>query len=567
MTSALAAELREIIERERGRFAVPGCAVVVIAGGEPVLCEGFGLRDIAGDLPVTPRTLFPIASATKTFTAALCTLAAADGVLDLHRPARDYLPELQLADPDTAARISVYDMLCHRTGLPRHDLLWYTAPPEVDRAGLVGALRHLDLNLPFRSAWQYNNLLYVVAGYLAGQVLGQSYEEAVADRLFGPLGMARTTFSSARMLADEDAARPYVAATPGEPLKEVPLAPLDRIAPAGGINSCASDLLPWVQALLGNAAQPDGADQDSTVLADGVLTDLRTVRIGLPEQTLLTIGRPVGYGLGLIVEDYHGHRVLHHGGDIDGFTSQISFIPDAGCAVVFLANRAGTGMRDALPCLIYDRVLGLGTEPHGELWLAREQALLTALANPPAPSEQRGLPMVRPAADYAGRYQHPAYGELTVTSKGDDLHLAYRIVAGPLKHRTLEVFDLTVDLGGAPEHFPAQFRHDLDGEVSAVTVLLERAAEPVCFERVPDTDQLTDELLTSLAGTYRLGPLTAMVRRHGPRGLTALIIQGYPRELRCVGGLVFRLGNDRVEFTRDGRLICPAGEFSRDIHS
>lgn len=112
--------LTEIIETERKRFGIPGCAAVVIADGKPVLCAGFGLRDTGRELPVTTRTLFPIASATKTFTAALCALLAADGLLDLDRPAREYLPSLRLDGRD----VTVLDMLCHRAGLSRHDLLW-----------------------------------------------------------------------------------------------------------------------------------------------------------------------------------------------------------------------------------------------------------------------------------------------------------------------------------------------------------------------------------------------------------------------------------------------------------
>lgn len=559
MTSALVAELREIIEAERDRFGIPGCAVAVVADGEPVLCEGFGLRDLGRSLPVTTRTLFPIASATKTFTAALCALAAADGALDLHRPARDYLPEFQLADPVASAQASVYDMLCHRVGLPRHDLLWYTACSSGSgsggsggRAELVAALRHLSLNRPFRAAWQYNNMLYVVAGYLAGRVLGQSFEEAVADRLFGPLGMKRSNLSSAATLADDDAARPYVYTGPAEPPREIALAPLDLIAPAGGINSCAEDLLPWVLALLGRG-----------FLSPGVLAELCTVRVGLPSHTFLTLDHPVGYGLGLIAEDYRGHRVLHHGGDIDGFTSQVSFVAEAGCAVVFLANRAGTGMRDALPWLVYDRLLGLGSTPHGAAWLAKEEALRTALSSSSSSlSSGAALPLgpVRPVADYVGHYSHPAYGSLTVSS-GSSLFLEYRVVAGPLVHRHLEVFDLTVELGGAPEHFAVQFFHDLDGEVSGVSVVLEKAAPPVRFDRVPAA--LSAAELSGLAGTYRLGPLLAVVSRGGPGGLRVMLVQGDDLPLRHLGGLAFRLGNDRVEFTGDGRLITPLGEFTR----
>ncbi|HLK01725.1 MAG TPA: hypothetical protein VKU39_17730, partial [Streptosporangiaceae bacterium] len=145
----------------------------------------------------------------------------------------------------------------------------------------------------------------------------------------------------------------------------------------------------------------------------------------------------------------------------------------------------------------------------------------------------------------------------------DGLRLACRTLTGRLKHRHLEVFALAVDLGGSPMHMPVQFFHDLDGEVSAVEVVLDNATAPVRFNRQPDLAPLTDEVLDGLAGTYWNGPLQVVVTRRGRHELTAMVVQGDPAPLRYVRGLLFRLGYDRVEFTGDGRLSCTAGVFTR----
>lgn len=547
--------LTEIIEAERERFGIPGCAVVVIADAKPVLCAGFGLRDAGRELPVTTKTLFPIASATKTFTAALCALLVADGLLDLDRPAREYLPSLRLDGRD----VTVLDMLCHRAGLSRHDLLWYTAPAGVTREELIGSLAHLTPNLPLRSRWQYNNMMYLTAGYLAGSVAGASFEEALTSRILEPLGMTRTYLSTAAVEADLDSAVPYVCPGPDAAVVPVPLADLDLIGPAGGINSCADDMLPWLLTLLGHGH--DGGSPG--LLPDEVLASLRSPRISLPERSLLVLDRPVGYGLGLIVEDYRGHRMVHHGGDIDGFTCQVSLLPEADCAVAFLANRGRSALRDALPGVVFDYILGLDPRPHTDIWFAIETSLRAGNAARSEPALE--LPMVRPASDYAGRYEHPAYGELTVcaSSDRDGLRLSCRTLAGRLEHRHLEVFALAVDLGGSTERMPVQFFHDLDGEVSAVEVVLDSATAPVRFDRQPDLAPLTDEVLDGLAGTYRNGPLEVIVARRGRQELTAIVVQGEPAPLRYVRGLLFRLGYERVEFTGDGRLSCAAGEFTR----
>ncbi|GAA4486698.1 serine hydrolase [Actinoallomurus oryzae] len=554
-------ELSALIEAEMERFGVPGVAVTVVADGAVVLCDGFGLRDMAGRRPVTARTLFPIASATKTFTAALCALLVDEGVLAWDRPVRGYLPGFQLVDPAATEGLTVHDMLCHRSGLPRHDLLWYSAAGETTRTELVEALRHLEPSRGFRETFQYNNLLYACAGEIAGRLCGGSYESVVRKRLLDPLGMHRTNLSIAETAADDDAARGYAAPAPGEPVAEVEYAPLGPIAPAGAINSCAEDLGPWLMTLLGR-----GVGDRPPLLSADVLTAMRTPAISLSDPSLFLVGDPVGYGLGLMIEDYRGHRVVFHGGNIDGFSSQVAVVPEAGCAVAVLAGREGTALRDALPHAILDRLLGLDPRPHGATLLAREEAVLRghAQGRERLVTGSAALPPVRPLRDYAGRYRDPGYGELVITESGDGLDGRYRALAGPVVHRHLEVFNLMVDLLGVATPLPLQFFHDLEGEVTAAALSLEEAVAPIRFERVPETGHLTGELLDRLAGTYRLGPLTATVGRRGPDGLTARIGPGVPAELVPVRDLIFTMNGGRVEFTDDGRLLTSAGDFTRD---
>ena len=553
-------QLRTLIDDERRRFGVPGCAVLVVAGGEVVLAEGFGTRDRERDLPVTTATLFPIGSSTKTFTAALCATLVEQGVLEWDRPVREYLGDFRMHDPVATAHLTVRDMLSHRSGLPRHDLLWYVADDSVTRTDLVRALRDLEPSRAFREVWQYNNLLYNAAGHLAGHLLGLSYEDAVRTQVLEPLGMKRTNFSIGDLASDDDAARGYVLPLGGEALDEIDYANLDAIGPAGNINSCVDDLTPWVMALLGL-----GFDGSPPLLSDAVLRDLRSPVIPLPEDSPLAVARSVGYCLGLLLEDYRGVRVVHHGGNIDGFSSQVAVIPDEGCAVVVLTNRDSTTLRDALPYLVFDRLLGLEPQGHGEDLLARENALRQGAqqARSHHATTSRDLPAVRPLGDYAGTYRHPAYGDVRVEAGDDQLVAAYGTKRGPLDHRHLEVFDLVLQLGGTEFRLPLQFSHDLDGDVDGLALRLEAAVAPVRFDRVRDTAHLTDEVLDGLAGTYHLGPLTAVVRRRGERELVLSVADGRPVVLEPRHGLVFAAGGNRVEFTDDGRLITQAGEFRR----
>jgi hypothetical protein len=319
--------------------------------------------------------------------------------------------------------------------------------------------------------------------------------------------------------------------------------------------------MPWLLTLLGR-----GVDGRPQLLSDAVLGVLRAPAMPLPDGSLLAVGRSVGYGLGVLIEEYRGHRVVQHGGNIDGFSSQVTLIPEAGAAIAVLTNRDGTALRDALPCVIYDRLLGLEPRPHGEEMLAKEQALHRGRSE----NRQRtasvsiGLPAVRPLADYAGTYRHPGYGDLDITVTPDGLAGRYRILSGPLVHRHLEVFNLIVDLGGVETPLPVQFFHNIDGDVNVAALPFEPTVAPIPFERVPETAHLTDDVLDRLAGRYRLGPLAVTVSRRGAQGLVAVFVEGGPRELTPVQGLVFAMDQARLEFTEDGRVITPLGEFTRE---
>ena len=553
--------IREYVERERERFSVPGCSVVVVADGEVLLSEGFGQRDVDGKQPVTAQTLMPIGSSTKTFTAALCAALVDDGKLDLDRPVRELLPGFRLQDPIASELLSVRDCLSHRSGLPRHDLLWYAGEGRLSREDLIAALPHLPPSKPFRQAWQYNNLLYTTAGYLAGKLYGGgSYEDAVRERLLDPLGMKRTNFRVAEAEKDSDHSRPY-ALTDADEITEVPYAHLDLVGPAGCINSCAEELAPWLLTLLGR-----GIGSQPQLLSDAVLTELRTPAMPMPTGAGLKSGpRAVGYGLALMIEDYRGHRVVHHGGNIDGFSSQVAVIPEAGIGIAVLTNLHATPLRDALPYIVFDELLGLEALPHGEEYHAQWAAMRKGAAQAKSSRGERAKPLavVRPVEDYVGTYRHPGYGNVQITLDDGQLRGSYGLLSGPVNHRHLEVFDLVIEVNGEEQPFPVQFTHDLQAEVDALQMPVEAMLPPLRFVRQPDTAHLTDELLDSLVGTYALDALELVVSRRGDKDLLISVAGTAARELTPVKDRTFSLDGAPLEFAEDGRLVTPFGEFTR----
>ena len=226
--------IERFVVEQLAAWEVPGCAIAAVRNGEVVLAAGWGRRDLAAELPVTSGTLFAIGSVTKAFTAAAVGALVDEGLLEWERPLRDYVPDLRLHDAVVTDRLSVADLLSHRSGLPRHDLTW-VGHPSLSRAELVRRLRFLPLSQDLRQQFQYCNLGYLAAGHVVDVLSGTPWEEFVRARLLAPLGMDRSNLSVDNLTADPDHAAGYERRR--GVMVPVPPRPVTAMAPAGAINS------------------------------------------------------------------------------------------------------------------------------------------------------------------------------------------------------------------------------------------------------------------------------------------------------------------------------------------
>jgi CubicO group peptidase (beta-lactamase class C family) len=554
---ALAAELRELIEAERVRFDVPGVGVAVIADGEVLFAEGFGTRDVASGAPVTGQTLFPIASDTKCFTAATLCALADEGLVDLDAPVREYVPWFRMHDQHATELVSARDLLSHRTGLPRHDFVWYGEGLDLTLEDVTRALRHLPLSKQVRQTWQYNNNCFNVAGYLTEQLTGLSWSEAVRSRILDPLGMKATGFD-AREVADGDFATPYNKIK-GE-LKAQVLPASDKLGPPGGIVSNAEDMARWVLARLGK--EVDG----TRVLSDGALAQLHTpTMIGGTLGSNYPERQSLGYGLGCQVEAYRGHRIVRHGGNLVGYSSDVCVAPSLDAAVVVMTNLHGTGLRDALALMVLDRIAGL--EPVA--WGERYHEVMTAmLAGRDEVADRRaanagGRPPSRPLEEFAGVYTHPAYGALTLAVEGESLAVGFHGLGDRLRveHRDRDAFDLhlvELDL-----RLPVVFTTDSDDTVTGITVPFEALVPAIPFDKQPPA--ITEGLLDRIEGVYEKGPIKVQVAV--VNGVVQITAPGAGTlALTPKGGNVFvapSMPAVRVEFEDDQVVVEPLGIFPR----
>ena len=332
------------VEEVMEEWDVPGLAVAALEDGEVVLARGYGYRDVEGRRPVTPSTLFAIGSTTKSFTATLVGMLVDDGHLAWDTPVREYVPEFRLRDPVASEQASFIDLLSHRSGLPAHDTLWYGR--DRDREALFRRLRRLEPSAPFRSVFQYQNLMFMAAGHIAGRVAGASWEALIRERILTPLGMHRSNLSVTTLQRVDDFAYPYEAR--GDAVARVPFRSLDAIGPAGSINSSVEEMLRYLRFRLAL-----GEWQGSRLLSTASALEMETPHTAIPQIPGYPEVGYASYGLGVMLTTYRGRRMVTHNGGIDGFASTMAWLPDDSIAVVVLTNLTG----NPLPAIVGNRVL------------------------------------------------------------------------------------------------------------------------------------------------------------------------------------------------------------------
>jgi CubicO group peptidase (beta-lactamase class C family) len=400
----LSGDIVPLAQRLMARDQIPGLAVGIVERGHLVFARGLGYRDVDRRLPVTPGTLFPLGSCSKAFTATAIALLADEGRIALDAPVRTYLPEFSLEDPVASATLTTRDLLTHRSGLPRHDFFWYEAPFSRDE--LYRRLRFLEPSGPPRAQWRYSSLGFVVAGRIVEKVSGESWEDFVKARILAPLGMRRTLLSAEAMEADFDHAVPY--ALDSGSVHEIPmLKHLGAIAPAGAVQASVYDLARWLTF---------HATRSPALLGVGMWNELHRPQAEMPAASVPEVQHR-DYALGWIHETYRGHPLVVHNGAIDGFTMHLGFLPETGQALIILMNRdLATAALMALAYSAYDRLLGL--EPLD--WEGRLKE------TPDALQDVSHVALDFPIESVVGRYEHPAYGMLTVRAKGDELAMEFR---------------------------------------------------------------------------------------------------------------------------------------------
>ena len=550
--------LERFVAEQLETWEVPGCAVAVIRNGAVELEAGFGTRELGTDSPVTARTVFPIGSTTKSFTAALVGSLADDGSLSWDSPLRDLIPGFWMHDPVATERLTVVDLLSHRSGLPRHEFVWL-GHPDRTRADFVARLRHLMPSKDIREAFQYCNLGYITVGHLVEVVTGSTWEEATATRLLKPLGMARTNFSVTDVRASDDFS--FGHERRGDEIVRIPFRDFDQVGPAGSVNSSAEDMLGWLRANLG---------KEPSVVSRETLARVHAPQITIHEDQTFPESTRFGYGMGWLIGQYRGHRIVEHNGGVDGFLADCMLLPDDGIGVVVLTN-CWSGLGPTVAFRVFDELLGF--EPID--WSSRLKERFDALTSGPARARAEtprveGAALLREPGEYVGDYEHPGYGTISITLDGDRLVPRFGTLQLTLAHRHFDVFDLEWhELVTQQIRFSLSFLTAPDGSVNALTVPFEDQVDPIRFARLPD--RIEPAVLATLTGTYEMGAIELEVSLKGERTLTIATPGNPSAELVPRRGLRFSVKEDpalSVEFVRDAAgavaklVVQPLGIFT-----
>ena len=414
----------------------------------------------------------------------------------------------------------------HRTGISRHDLIWYKS--DFSRKELFDRLKYLEPSQPVRTGFLYNNLMYVAAGYIIELQSGKTWEQFVQERILDPLEMERTYFKVSDMVADPDHGVPYNEKRDTTILYEIPIyEDQAAVGPAGSIISNINDMAKWLIMLM-NGGRYEGRQ----IIPEAVLKASLAPSIALPNTLLDNKGYKEilnsAYGMGRQIVSYRGHLLAFHGGDLPGFHSQISMMPtDSIGVIVFVIGDQGQPLYNTISYNVYERLLGMDLTPWSGRNLAdRDRRKAVGREGRSKAGEDRvaGAGPSHKLADYAGEFEHPAYGIVKINLKApDSLQFDFHNMVLPLSHYHYDRFDTPND----EEYglWSLNFLTSPAGEISGFVVSVDEGQ--VTFTRRADPGLSDPAVLQAYEGKYLMGGSTFTVAVTGNE--IFIVCPGTPR--------------------------------------
>jgi CubicO group peptidase (beta-lactamase class C family) len=475
LTDELLAEFEAYLVEKMEELDVPGVSLAIVQDGEVVYTKGFGLRDRDTQEPVTPETRMMIGSTTKSMTTMLMAQMVDAGYFTWDTPVVEILPTFSVADPEITEQITMRNMVCACTGVPRRDYEWLFNATELTAEDIIESLADFEFFTDFGEAYQYSNQMVASGGYLAtlaaGGEYGTLYDDYLAlmqDQILDPLQMSSSTFSFDEVVASGNYATPYGQTAIGG-LITLPLeteAMLIPIGPAGALWSNVEDMANYLITELNFGLAPDGTR----------LVSEENLRITWEPQ--VDISADASYGLGWIIEDYDGVQVINHNGNTFGFTSELAFLPDSGLGIIILSNQQHSSLNQVVRYRLLELLFQRDPEIEQIFQFQLEQAKQSL-----AELRDSLLDSIDPdaVAPYLGDYSHEILGDVTLQWQDDALVLDAGEFQTEIRARLndedeIDYFTFEPPLAGLPF-----FLQEQDGKP---VLILGRGVVEYTFERV-----------------------------------------------------------------------------------
>lgn len=440
--------------------------IAIIKDQHTLFSEAFGYKDREQKIKATPQTQYAIGSVTKCFAATALAMLVDEGLMAWDDTVRGLLPQFQLYDEYTTHNITIRDIASHRTGLPRHDFMRFLNDKSISE--IVAILKYLLPNEKIRYKMQYQNHMYVLIAHLLEKLTSKTWHEFIKHRILDKLGMVNTNFSIDAMTASSDYGLPYAGLHDTTPIK---LKNIDSISAAAAMNSTAEDMIKWVQLNLNL-----GSWQGETLVSNKNMKECHA------PQTIITSGRGLhfkeidfeAYGLGWYMETYRGQKVVHHNGNVDGYSAVASFIPHHNIGFAIHTNKSYAKAPLILQYMLYDILLGYTPLNWDERFgqyintsINKYEAQVQSYSPPPVEKEPTSLNA------YLGKYGNPAYGHIAIRLDQGQLLFDYGDLVKHLDQIEKDVFLLTIPV----ERFvsPIKFEVDNRGQVQSLKIDIEPA--------------------------------------------------------------------------------------------
>lgn len=488
-----------------------GFAVAVVNKDKIVYAKGFGYRDNDKKIPVTPNTLFAIGSCTKAFTASLLGLLNKEGKVDFDKSPETYLPDLRFFNKEMDNEITVRDMMCHRTGLPRHDYSWYLFRSS-SRDSLLHRIKYMEPTASVRQIFQYNNFMFLLQGMITEKLTGKSWEENVKEKIFTPLGMNTSNFSIHTLEKSSDASLGYTVVKDSV-IKKLDYYDIDAMGPAGSINSCVNEMANWVITWI-NGGKFNGKEIIPSTYMKQAMSSQMVAAAGLPDPAIPD-AQFNNYGFGWFLSSYRGHYRVEHGGNIDGFSASTSFFPTDSIGIIVLSNQNGSAVPGIVRNIIADRLFNLKRidwTGRADSALAKAAAAAKETEKTKTSNQKTGTHLSHEQKDYIGLFNNPGYGTMEVYLKHDSLFA--HIPNGDiwLRHYHYDVFepfdvDKTTGIDTTDKSdLKIQFHMNSAGDISMVSMPLQPGLTDIEFERISKPKEITKEELKKYEGNYEFAP-------------------------------------------------------------